>query len=66
MSLAIAAPLAWFFMDKWLQDFAFRTKIEWWVFAVAGFAAVAVAFVTVGIQSVRAALANPVDRLRNE
>ncbi len=66
VALAIAAPLAWFFMDKWLQDFAFRTKIEWWVFAVAGFAAVAVAFVTVGIQSVRAALANPVDRLRNE
>ena len=53
-------------MDRWLQDFAFRIAIPWWVFAVAGMAAVVVAFVTVGYQSVKAALANPVESLRSE
>jgi putative ABC transport system permease protein len=65
-SFVIAFPVAWFFMDKWLQDFAYRIDIQWWMFAVAGAAAVAVAFLTVSFQSVRAALANPVKSLRSE
>ncbi|MCF8243883.1 MAG: ABC transporter permease [Saprospiraceae bacterium] len=66
VALVIAAPLAYFFMDKWLQDFAYRIDIQWWVFLLAGFVAVLVAFLTVSYQSVKAALANPVKSLRSE
>jgi putative ABC transport system permease protein len=66
LSLVIAAPLAWYFMDKWLQDFAYRIDIQWTVFALAGMAAVGVAFLTVSFQSIKAALANPVKSLRSE
>lgn len=66
VALLIAVPAAWYLMDKWLQDFVFRITISWWVFAVAGVAAVAVAFATVGFQGVRAALADPVKSLRSE
>ena len=66
IALVIASPLAYFFMEKWLADFAYRIEISWWVFALAGFTAVAVAFLTIGFQSVKAALANPVESLRNE
>ncbi|MCB9338816.1 MAG: ABC transporter permease [Lewinellaceae bacterium] len=65
LSLVIAAPVAYFFMEKWLQDFAYRIAISWWVFALAGAAAVGVAFLTVSFQCVRAALANPVKSLRS-
>lgn len=66
VALLVSVPAAWYFMDKWLQDFAFRIGMSWWVFAAAGVAAVAVAFATVGFQSVRAALADPVRSLRSE
>lgn len=66
IALAIASPLAYYFMDNWLADFAYRISIQWWVFAVAGLTAVTVAFLTVGFQSVKAALANPVESLRSE
>lgn len=66
VSILIASPIAWYAMDRWLQGFAYRTDIEWWVFALAGFLAVAIALATVGFQSVKAALANPVKSLRNE
>ncbi len=66
IALAIASPLAYFFMEKWLQDFAFRIDIQWSVFALAGMAAVGVAFLTVSFQSVKAALTNPVKSLRSE
>ncbi len=66
VSLAIASPLAYFGMKKWLQDFAFRIDIQWWVFALAGLAALVVAFLTVSFQSIKAALANPVKSLRSE
>ncbi len=66
IAIVIAAPLAWFGMNRWLQDFAFRIDIGWQVFALAGLTAVAVAFLTVSFQSVRAALANPVKSLRSE
>jgi putative ABC transport system permease protein len=65
-SFAIAFPVAYFLMQKWLADFAYRVDIQWWIFAVAGATAVAVAFLTVGFQSVKAALANPVKSLRSE
>jgi putative ABC transport system permease protein len=66
IALIAAAPVAWWAMNRWLQDFAYRIDIRWWVFALAGLLAVAVAFLTVSFQSVRAALANPVESLRSD
>jgi putative ABC transport system permease protein len=62
----IAWPLAYFAMNKWLQDFAYRIEIGWWVFAFAGGLALVIALLTVSTQAVRAALANPVEALRYE
>jgi len=53
-------------MQKWLQDFAYRISIEWWVFAIAGVAALFIAFITISFQSIKAAIANPVNSLRSE
>jgi putative ABC transport system permease protein len=64
--LLIASPLAWFGMNKWLQDFAFRIHISWWMFAVAGLLAIFIALITVSFQAVKAAIANPVKSLRSE
>jgi putative ABC transport system permease protein len=66
VAILIASPLAFYFMKKWLSDFAYRIEMEWWMFAGAGLAAVAIAFLTVGFQSVKAALVNPVKSLRSE
>jgi len=66
VAIVIASPVAWYFMDKWLADFAYRIELQWWMFGLAGLAAVAIAFLTVSFQSVRAALANPVRSLRSE
>jgi putative ABC transport system permease protein len=63
-SLIIAIPIAWYFMNSWLSNFAYHIKLDWWVFAVAGLLAVAIAFVTVCLQSFRAALANPVESIK--
>lgn len=62
----ISFPVAWWGMSLWLQDFAYRTSISWWIFAVAGFLAVAIAMITVSYQALKAALANPVKSLRSE
>lgn len=62
----LAFPLAWWSLDRWLQDFANRIDIEWWVFVVAAAIALLIALVTVSIQAIRAALANPVKSLRVE
>jgi len=62
----IAFPVAWWAMYKWLETFAYRTEINWWIFLVAGAVALAIALLTVSIQTVRAALANPVESLRSE
>jgi len=62
----IAFPLTWYAMNKWLQDFAYRTVIHWWVFVLAGVIALLVAAVTISFQSIKAALANPVKSLRSE
>ena len=66
IAIVIASPVAYWAMNKWLTDFAYRIDIQWWMFAVAGAVAVAVAFLTVSFQSVKAALANPVKSLRSE
>lgn len=62
----IAFPLAWYFMHTWLQDFAYRTPISWWVFVLSGISGLAIAIVTVSFQAIKAALANPVNSLRSE
>ena len=66
VALVIATPLAYYFMKTWLSDFAYRIDIQWWIFVLAGSMAILVAFLTVGYQSMKAALANPVKSLRNE
>ena len=65
-AIVIAVPVAWYAMSKWLQDFAYRISIEWWVFLIAGLMAMLIAFVTISFQSVKAAIANPVKSLRSE
>ncbi len=66
IALLIASPLAWWLMNQWLEDFAYRISISWWVFAVVGVLAVLIALFTVSFQAVRAAVANPVESLRSE
>jgi putative ABC transport system permease protein len=62
----LAFPIAWWAMNKWLEDFSYRISISWWVFVVAAFAAVLIAILTVSFQAIRAAVANPVISLRSE
>lgn len=62
----IAIPLAWWAMSKWLEDFAYRIALQWWMFALAGLAAFAIAVLTVSVQAMRSATANPVESLRSE
>jgi putative ABC transport system permease protein len=66
VAIVVATPAAYLFMKNWLSDFAYRIEMQWWMFAAAGAVAVAVAVLTVGFQSVKAALANPVKSLRSE
>lgn len=66
VAVLVATPLSWWAMTRWLERFAYRVAPEWWAFASAGLVAVIVAFLTVSFQSVRAALVNPVETLRNE
>ncbi len=66
VALLIASPIAWYAMTQWLQDFAYKITIEWWVFALAGLLALGVALLTVSFQSIKAALTNPVKSLRSE
>jgi len=66
IAILIASPLAWFAMYKWLEGYAYRISIGWWVFALAGFIAVIIAFATISFQSIKAALMNPVKSLRSE
>ncbi|MCK6691641.1 MAG: ABC transporter permease [Thermoanaerobaculia bacterium] len=66
IALLLATPLAWYGLQRWLEGFAYRTDIAWWIPLTAGLLAMLVAVVTVGFQSMRAALANPVNSLRNE
>jgi len=66
VSLIIASPIAWYAMSKWLENYVYRINVQWWMFALAGFAALIVTFATISFQAIRAALANPVKSLRSE
>ncbi|HEY4325514.1 MAG TPA: ABC transporter permease [Mucilaginibacter sp.] len=66
IAILIAVPVAWYAMNGWLQAFAYRINISWWVFALAGLIAVIIAFITISFQSIKAALTNPVNSLRSE
>ncbi len=66
IALMVAVPVGWYAMNKWLQDFAYRINLQWWVFLVAGIIAILIAFITISFQTIRAALANPVKNLRTE
>ena len=66
ISIVIASPIAWYAAHKWLQDFAYKVEISWWIFVIAGVMALAIAFFTVCFQALRAATANPVKSLRAE
>ncbi|MDO9376243.1 MAG: FtsX-like permease family protein [Ferruginibacter sp.] len=66
LAFIVAAPIAWYFLNKWLENFAYRTSISWYVFAIACVASVAIALVTVSFQAISAAFANPVKSLGTE
>jgi putative ABC transport system permease protein len=66
ISLCIAIPTAYYFMHEWLQQFQYRTPLSWWIFILSGAGAIAITLLTVSYQSVKAALANPVNSLRSE
>ncbi len=66
LSLVLASPIAWYFMSNWLNDFAYRINLSFWIFLLAGSMALLIAFITISFQSIRAAIANPVTSLRSE
>lgn len=66
IAILISLPIGWFAMNKWLEDFSYRIEISWWVLALAGFLAIAIAIITVSYQSIKAAIVNPVKSLRTE
>ncbi len=66
VAILIASPIAYYFLDKWLADFAYRVEIQWWIFVAAGLLAVAVALITISFHSIKAALVNPVKSLKTE
>jgi putative ABC transport system permease protein len=66
LSIAIAIPVAWLIMLRWLNSFYYRTVISWWIFLIAGMAAIGIALITVSIQAIKAALADPIRNLRSE
>ncbi len=66
IAFVIASPVAWWIMHNWLQDFAYRINISWWIFLGAGFLAIIIALGTISFQAIRAAIANPVKSLRTE
>ncbi|HTE34256.1 MAG TPA: FtsX-like permease family protein, partial [Chryseolinea sp.] len=66
IALLIASPLAWFAMDKWLSEYAYRISISWWMFVLAGIVAILIALITISFQTIKALLANPVKSLRTE
>ncbi len=66
LSSVIACPVAWWSMNSWLQDFAYRTTIGWWIFLVATILAALIAILTIGFRAIKAAAANPIDSLKME
>ncbi|MFI5153711.1 MAG: ABC transporter permease [Chitinophagales bacterium] len=66
IAFLIATPLAWYFMNKWLQDYVYRINISWWLFAGGGLVAIIIALATISFQAIKAAITNPVNSLRSE
>jgi len=66
IAFAIAAPLAWYFMHQWLQDYAYRIGVSWWIFLAGGIVAIIIALATISFQAIKAAVANPIKSLRTE
>jgi putative ABC transport system permease protein len=66
IAFLIATPIGWYFMHRWLDDFAYKAQLGWWIFAGAGVLAIVIAFGTISYQAVRAAMASPVKSLRTE
>jgi putative ABC transport system permease protein len=66
LAILIASPIAWYYMHRWLSNFAYRVPVHWWIFLLAGIAVVCMAVATVSIQAMRAARVNPVKSLRSE
>ena len=66
VAMLVAVPVSWILMNKWLEDFAYRIQLHWWIFALAGIVALLIAIVTLSLQAIKAAVANPVKSLRNE
>jgi putative ABC transport system permease protein len=66
VAMLIATPISWWAMNKWLQDFAYRVQIQWWIFLLAGLVAIIIALITVSFQAIKAAVAKPVESLRTE
>ena len=66
IAFVIAVPIAWYAMDMWLQNFAYKTELSWWIFALAGALTLSIALFTVSLQTWRAATRNPVEALRYE
>ena len=66
IGFVIASPIAWYFMNKWLQDYVYRINISWWIFLAGGISAIVIALITVSFQAIKAAVANPVKSLRTE
>lgn len=66
IAFLIGAPIAWWFMNQWLQDFAFRIDLSWWIFAGTGLIALSIALITLSSQAIKAALSNPIKSLRTE
>lgn len=66
LAFVIATPLAWYFMHNWLQDFIYRAPVPWWIFAICGASAIAIALLTVGYQAIRTATTNPAENLKIE
>ena len=66
VAFIIAIPVVWLAMNKWLQQYAYRVNISWWMFALAGLIAIAIAMITVSFQAIKAAIANPIQSLRTE
>ncbi len=66
LAFVIATPLAWWLTNNWLQNYTYKIEVRWWVFAIAGFAAIMIALITISFQTIKAAIANPVKSLRTE
>ena len=66
LAIIIASPVAWYIMHLWLQDFAYRINISWWIFVSAGLLSLIIALLVIGFQTVRSAIANPANSLRTE